>query len=421
MPDNPLSTAATAEAPVPRSAWMALIVTTLVFFLSVVDVSAVNVAFPSIAEDFQVSRSQLSWIISGYNVTVATGLLLAGRLADSIGRRKVFIPGVAIFMVGSALSGAAPSVELLIGARVVQAVGGSIVAATSIAVVLPDFPLTKRGTIIGIAGATAGLGAVAGPALGSVLINTVSWRGIFWLNVPLCVLVLALSPRLLRESKDPNATGRIDLLGVPIGTAAIAFIMFAIVQSEAWGVADARVIALFVLGLALLPVLVLRSARHPEPLLDLTLFKIRSFSSAAVGSAFFSAAFTSGFLVSSLVLQDLWNQPITTTGLALVPSPLLAAIFSPIAGRYADRFGHRWLLGVGSLLCAVAYILYFLVLDEEPAVFSLFVPISLLLGIGVGLSIASWSSAGMSDISPCLLYTSPSPRDATLSRMPSSA
>ena len=170
--------------------------------------------------------------------------------------------------------------------------------------------------------------------------------------------------------------------------------------------ADARVIALFVLGLALLPVLVLRSARHPEPLLDLSLFKIRSFSSAAVGSAFFSAAFTSGFLVSSLVLQDLWDQPITTTGLALVPSPLLAAIFSPIAGRYADRFGHRWLLGFGSLLCAVAYILYFLVLDEEPAVFSLFVPISLLLGIGVGLSIASWSSAGMSDISPANFGTS---------------
>lgn len=395
--DNPSIPTPPADA-VPRSAWLALSVTTLVFFLSVVDVSAVNVAFPSIAEDFDVSKSELSWIISGYNITVATGLLLAGRLADSIGRRRVFVPGVAIFAVGSALCGLAPSVEWLIAARVIQAVGGSIIAAASLAVVLPEFPFSKRGAVIGIAGATAGLGAVAGPALGSLLINSVSWRAIFWLNVPLCVLVLVLSPRLLRESKDPNATGRIDLLGVPIGTIAIALIMFGIVQSESWGLSDSRVIALFLIGLALLPLLIWRSARHPEPLLDLELFRSRSFASAAAGSAFFSAAFTSGFLVGSLVLQDLWDQPITTTGLALVPSPILAAFFSPIAGRYADRFGHRWLLGFGSTLCGIAFVLYFFALGDEPAVFTRFVPISLLLGVGVGLSIASWSSAGLSDV-----------------------
>lgn len=392
--------AAVGSQEVPRTAWLALGVTTVVFFLTVIDVSAVNVAFPSISEDFEVSKSDLSWIISGYNITVATGLLLAGRLADSLGRKRVFIPGVVIFMIGSALSGAAPSAALLIAARVVQAVGGSIVAASSLAVVLPEFPLSKRGSVIGIAGATAGLGAVAGPALGSILINTVSWRAIFWLNVPLCLLILALSPRLLRESKDPNASGKIDWLGVPIGTAAIGLIMFAIVQSESWGIGDARVIALFIVGISLVPLLIWRSARHPEPLLDLSLFPIKSFSSTTLGAAFYSTAFTSGFLVGSLVLQELWDQSITTTGLALVPAPILAALFPPIAGRYADRFGHRWLLGLGSALCGVAYVLYFVLLDEDPAVFTRFVPISLILGTGVGLSISSWSSAGLSDIGP---------------------
>ncbi len=390
---------------VPRSAWLALLVTTVVFFLTVVDVSAVNVAFPSIREDFAVSNSELSWIISGYNVTVATGLLLAGRLADSIGRKRVFMPGVVIFMLGSLLCGIAPSVNTLIAARVVQAVGGAVVAASSLAVVLPDFPLSKRSTVIGIAGATAGLGAVAGPAVGSVLIELFSWRSIFLLNVPLCLLILALAPGLLRESKNPNARGRVDLLGIPIGTAAIALIMFAIVQSESWGLTDGRILALLVVGLALVPLLIWRSARHPEPLLDLTLFKIRSFASTNAGAAFYSSAFTAGFLVSSLVIQEMWDQPLSTTGLALSPAPVLAAVASPLAGRFADRFGHRWLLGFGSSLCGLAYLLYLLLLDETPAVFTRFVPISLLLGIGIGLSISSWSSAGLSDIGPAKFGT----------------
>ncbi|MGI9597648.1 MAG: MFS transporter [Acidimicrobiales bacterium] len=394
-----------SDPAVPRSAWLALSVTTVVFFLTVVDVSAVNVAFPSIGDDFGVSKSQLSWIISGYNITVASGLLLAGRMADSIGRKRVFMPGVVIFMVGSLLSGLAPSVAMLIGARVIQAVGGAIVAAASLAVVLPEFPLSKRGTVIGIAGATAGLGAVAGPALGSVLIEAWSWRAIFLINVPLCLLVLALSPRLLRESKDPNATGKVDLLGIPIGTAAIALIMFAIVQSESWGLSDPRIVALLIVGLALVPVLIWRSARHPEPLIDLSLFGIRSFASAIGGVTFYSSAFTAGFLVSSLTLQDLWDQSLRVTGLALVPGPILAAVASPLAGRYADRFGHRWLLGFGSAICGLAYLLYLLLLDETPAVFTRFVPISLVLGIGIGLSISSWSSAGMADIPPAKFGT----------------
>ncbi len=383
-----------------RSAWLALTITTLVFFLVVVDVSAVNVAFPSIEDDLGSSRSTLSWIISAYNIVVATGLLPAGRLADSLGRKRMFVPGVAIFLVGSLACGLAPGVGWLIAARVVQAVGGSIISATAIAVVLPEFPFDRRGMVIGIAGATAALGGVAGPALGSILIDAFGWRSIFLINVPACLAILLLAPRLLRESKDPAASGRIDLLGAPLGTVAVALIMFGVVQSEAWGLADPRSIALVVVGLALLPVLIWRSARHPEPLLDLDLFAIRSFSSTSAGVAVYSLAFTSGFLVNSLLLQDLWDQSITTTGLALVFSPVLAAVGSPIAGSLADRIGHRWILGVGSALCGLANIGYLLALDDEPAVFTRFVPLSLIVGVGIGLSISSWSSAGLADVAP---------------------
>ncbi len=384
----------------PRSPWIALSVTTVVFFLVVIDISAVNVAFPSISEDLDAPESTLSWIISGYNVTVAALLLVVGRTADSWGRKKLFMPGIAIFAVGSVLCGLAPSVGWLIGARVVQAVGGAIISPTSLAVVLPEFPPEKRSAAIGVLGATGGLGAVAGPAIGSVIIDLWSWRGIFWINVPACLLVLAVSPRILRESKNPNATGRIDLLGVVIGTAAIALVMIAIVESESLGLSDPRVFAMFIGGLALIPPLLRRSARHPEPLIELPLFRIRSFASANAAVAFFSLAFTSGFLTGSLLLQRLWGQSITTTGQALVIPPLLSAAVSPLSGRLADRIGHRWILAVGSLSSAAGYIGYLLVLDETPQVFTHYVPLSLLIGVGTGATIATWSSAGLSDISP---------------------
>ncbi len=390
----------TIDTKITRQAWLALAVTTLSTFLVVIDISAVNVAFPSIESDMETSRTTLGWIISGYNIVVGALLLASGRLADSIGRLKVYIPGVALFMVGSLLCGLAPSVGLLIGARLVQGCGGALVAASGFAVMLPEFPPSRRSTAIGIAGATGALGAVVGPALGSVLIDAFSWRAIFYINVPLSLLVLLLAPKFLRESKNPDANGRIDLIGVLIGTLSVALVMFGIVRSEEWGLGDWRVWALIVVGAALLPVLIRRSRSHPEPLLDLDLFAFRSFSSTSTGVAFYGFAFTSGALVNSIVLQDLWDQDLSVVGLAFVPGPLLAAVISPLTGSFADRVGHRWLLGVGCLMCALGYLALLFAIGAEPAVWSRFVPLSLISGVGVGLTVATWSSAGLADIPP---------------------
>jgi MFS family permease len=175
--------------------------------------------------------------------------------------------------------------------------------------------------------------------------------------------------------------------------------MVAIVQSETWGV-DSRVVGLFLSGMVLVPVLIHRSRRHPEPLIELTLFRYRSFSATNLGVAFYSLSFTSGYLASSLLLQELWNQSITTTGQALVIGPLISAAAAPLSGRLADRIGHRWILCAGAALSAVGYGLNYLLLDGEPHVFDLFVPISVLIGIGTGTTIATWASAGLSDIEP---------------------
>ena len=388
-----------------RDAWLAVAVSTVVFLLVVIDISAVNVAFPSIRDDFDVSEATLGWVISGYNVTLAALLLVAGRYADSFGRKKLFIPGVAIFLLGSALSALAPSVGFLIAARVVQGVGGAIISPTAIAVVLPDFPANKRSTIIGITGATGALGAVVGPALGAFLTDVWSWRGIFWINVPIGIIVLVVAPRLLRESRNPAATGKIDLVGVPIGTAGIGLVMFAIVRSEQWGVFDPRVLALAVAGVVLLWMLVRRSRAHAEPLLELDLFALRSFSSTNAGLFLYSMAFTSGFLINSLLLQELWGQSLAVVGTSLALSPIVATCVSPVAGRLADRVGHRWILAIGSTVNGLAYLSYTVVLDESPSVWTTFVPISLLVGVGVGATIATWSSAGLSDVNPAQFGT----------------
>ena len=305
---------------VPRRAWLALGLTNIVIFFVVIDISAVNVAFPNIRNEFGATDSELSWIIGAYNIALGAFLMVFGRLADSIGRRRTYLPGVALFGLGSVLCALTPGVGWLIAARVVQATGGSMVTAAGFAVFLPEFPPNKRATAIGIAGATGALGGVAGPLVGSILIDLWSWRGIFWLNAPLCLLVVVTGPRYLSESRDPNATGRIDAVGVVAGTAAVGLVMFAIVQSESWGIGDPRIGTLAVVGVLLAVLLVRRSRTHPEPLINLDLFRFASFRSANIGVVFYGLGFTSGFLVNSLFLQDVWDLPIRQVGMAIAPS-----------------------------------------------------------------------------------------------------
>ncbi|MFN0092398.1 MAG: MFS transporter [Acidimicrobiales bacterium] len=399
LPASPSTESPSTEA-VDRHAWLSLSITTLVAFLVVVDVSVVNVAFPSIRADLGASETSLSWIISGYNITVAAFLLIGGRLADSLGRKRVFLPGVVGFLAGSLLSGLAPTAWLLVAARVVQAIGGALLMPSSLAVTLPEFPLSRRATAIGVWGAMGSLGAAFGPSFGSLLIGLGSWRYIFLINVPICVLVVVAGHRVLRESRNPAAAGRPDLAAVPIGAAAVALVMFAIVQSESWGLGDTRVLALAVVGVGLVGLLIRRSRRHPEPLLDLSLFRQRSFAVVNAAGALYSMAFTSGFLLNSLLLQTYWAQSVGRAGLALTPAPLLATAVSLPAGRWADRYGHRWVTGLGAALCASSFLLLLVTVGASPQVWSLFVPISLLYGLGTGLSIASWFSAAVSDVEP---------------------
>ncbi|MDE0215747.1 MAG: DHA2 family efflux MFS transporter permease subunit [bacterium] len=386
--------------PVERRSWLALGAATAAAFMVVVDVSIVNVAFPSIQKSLDASNAALSWIVSGYSITVGSFLLLSGRLADRQGRRKMFNLGLAVFAVGSLFCGIAPQVEVLIAARVVQALGGSLIMPSSLAMVLPEFPVSRRSAAIGMWGAMGALGAAFGPSIGALLIEGLGWRWIFYVNLPIAALVFAASLRLVRESRDESTEGRLDVVGVPVGTLALALIMVAIVQGEGWGYGDSRIIVFAALGVVLLPFVIWRSRSHPNPLLDLSLFSHRSFSAATASFGLYALGFVPGFLMSSLLLQNLWGLSVLETGLGLTPGPIMASLLSVPIGRMADRWGHRWLLTLGVVLCALSYLWLLLLAGESSAYFTVFLPANLVLGIGVGLSIATFVSAAMSDVPP---------------------
>ena len=386
--------------PVERRSWLALGAATAAAFMVVVDVSIVNVAFPSIQRSLDASNAALSWIVSGYSITVGSFLLLSGRLADRQGRRRMFNLGLVIFAIGSLFSGVAPRVEILIAARVVQAVGGSLIMPSSLAMVLPEFPVSRRSAAIGMWGAMGALGAAFGPSIGALLINGLGWRWIFYVNLPIAALVFAATARLVRESRDEESKGRLDVVGVPIGTLALALVMVAIVQGEGWGYGDYRIIVFALLGVVLLPFVVWRSRSHPNPLLDLSLFSYRSFWAATASFGLYALGFVPGFLMSSLLLQDLWGLTVLEAGLGLTPGPIIASALSVPIGRLADRWGHRWLLTSGVVLCGLSYLLLLVGAGESSAYFSVFLPANVILGIGVGLSIATFVSAAMSDVPP---------------------
>ena len=383
-----------------REAWIALSVATAAAFLVVVDVSVVNVALPSIADDLDTTPNELPWVISAYNISIASFLLLGGRLADRRGRRAVFSAGLYVFLFGSALCGLAPNAQALIAARVVQAIGGALLTPASLAMVLPQFPLSRRGVAIGVWGSMGALGAAFGPSLGAFLIELSSWRLIFLINVPLGIVVAVMSRRLITESRDETATGPLDLIGVPVGVVGVALVMFGVVRTQEQGWFDGIVLAAIFFGLALLPVVVWRSAHHPGPLLDLSLFQGRSFSVAVGAFWLYSLGFTAGFLLNSFLLQRLWGMDVLTAGFGLTPTAIVGAVTSVQLGGLADRVGHRWIVAAGSFLTAGAYLWILLNFTTEQQYFAVYLPGALAAGLGIGATIAGYQSAAMAEIAP---------------------
>ena len=371
-----------------------LAVSSLAAFLAFLDVTIVNIAFPAIAAEFpQSSPADLSWIFTAYNVTFAALLVPAGRLADLWGRRRVFLVGLALFGIASAVCAAAPTVGLLVAGRTAQALAAALLAPSSLALLLPVFPAERLGFAVGTWGAMGGIAAATGPALGGLVVDVLGWRAVFLLNLPVVALTLVAATLVITESRERGARLP-DLAGVLLLGVGVALLAWGIVGGETSWTSPAT-LARLVGGLGLLAVFAWRNARVATPLVEPALFRVLAFRAAIVGYLVFSAAFYALLLANVLFLTGVWHYAVLTAGLAVTPGPLMAATASAVGGRLADRFGARAVLVPGALLFATGCALFAAGMGGDPAYLTHFLPATLLTGTGVG---AVFSGLGVATV-----------------------
>lgn len=386
--------------------WLVLLVTSVAVFMALLDVTIVNIAFPDIRRSFaHDSLADLSWVLNAYSILFAAALVPAGRLADRLGRKRLFLAGILLFLAASVTSGLAGSLSVLVGARGVQAIGAAILLPTSLSLVLPEFPVQQRALVTSLWAATGAVAAATGPSLGGALVQWQSWRWVFFVNLAIGLPALLPAARLLRERRDEQATGWPDAVGALLLAIGVGALALGIVKGGDWGWASARTVGSLVAAAVLSVLLVARSARHPRPVFELSLFRTRSFTVGVVGTLVFSIGFFALLLANVLFLTTVWRYSVLGAGLALTPAPIMAALAAPAAGRLADRFGQRAVAIPGSLLFGAGPLLLAATTTGVARYWTAFLPWALLAGCGIGLTLPAFSSAAVAEL--------PRPRFAT--------
>jgi EmrB/QacA subfamily drug resistance transporter len=386
--------------------WKVLLVTSVAVFMGFLDVTIVNIAFPDIQASFpDASLAGLSWILNAYNIVFAALLVPAGRLADRLGRRRMFFVGVGTFLAASTACGLAPSVPFLVGARVIQAAGAAVLVPTSIGLLLPEFPLEQRATATALWGATGAIAAATGPSLGGVLVEATSWRWVFFVNLAIGLPALIPARRLLRERRDEHPGPLPDVVGAVLLIIGVGLLSLGIVKGHDWGWDSARVIGSLAGSAIAFAAFVLRSARHPAPVVELGLLRVRSFAIANVGVFLFALGFYALLLSNILFLTGVWGWSVLKAGIAVTPGPLMAAFAAALGGRLADRYGQRVVAVPGGLLFAAGCLLFATTTTATPHYATEYLPWTLLTGAGVGLSFAAWGSAAVAELPPSRFAT----------------
>lgn len=384
--------------------WKVLLITSVGLFMASLDLFIVNLAFPDLARDFAgTSFANLSWVLNAYAIVFAALLVPAGRIADRVGRKRVFVSGMTLFATASALCAAAPSVPLLVAARVLQAAGGAMMIPTTLGLVLPAFPAEQRPLAIGIWSAISGVAAALGPPIGGLLVQ-ISWHWIFLVNVPIGAVTVLLALRTLEEVRQPE-DGRPDLLGAAQLALGIGLLTLAIVKGPEWGWSDGRDLAAFAGAAALIVVFALRSARHRAPVIELPLLRVRSFALANLATLVFFAGFGSMLLSGVLLLTEVWGYSALRAGLALSPGPLTAALFAIPSGRLGGRIGQRPVAVAGGLLFAASFGFILATIGPTPEYATTWLPGFVLCGAGVGMALGTLPAAATAALPPSRFAT----------------
>jgi EmrB/QacA subfamily drug resistance transporter len=372
--------------------WKVLITVSAAVFMASLDLFIVNIALPGIGRAFPASGlGSTSWVLNGYSIVYAACLVPAGRYADRVGRRRVFLLGLLVFVVGSALCGSAPSIVGLVLARIVQATGAACLTPTSLAVLLPEFEPSQRPTAIGVWAAVGGIAAALGPPLGGLLVEA-NWRLVFWVNVPIGVVTAIVARRLLRDSRDPDHS-RPDLLAAAILTVAIGSLALSLVKAPDWGWDSVWTIGWLAAATLGLVVFWWRCYVHPAPVIDPTMLRVRSFAAANTASLLFSAGFSAMLLGNVLFMTGVWHYSALKAGLSLTPGPTMAAIVAAPAGAAARRFSARALSTIGLALFTIGSGSWLTLARQTPNYPGQMLPGLIIGGIGVGLVLPSLAGA----------------------------
>ncbi len=382
-----------------RRRWLVLAVTVAAQFMVILDVSVVNVALPAIKHDLHFSQASLQWVITAYSILFAGTLLLGGRLADLLGRRRLFMTGVGLFTLGSLLSGLAWSEGALIVTRALQGLGGALLAPAALAIVVTTFREGRdRNVALAVWGSVSGIGGAAGVLLGGVLTSYLNWSWIFFINVPVGVALVALAPALLGESRAQFVHRRFDLAGAASVTSGLMLLVYTLTRAAQHGWGNATTIALLAGSASLMAAFLAIELRTKAPLLPLRIFRQRTLAAAnAAGLAIAAVGFSMFFLLT-LYEQQVLHYSAIQTGVAFVAITLTIVAFSNVAQTLVTRLGVRRVLVVGLLLDTTALALLSRLPVHGHYFWDLF-PALVLAGIGMAFSFVPMTIAGLTGVS----------------------
>jgi EmrB/QacA subfamily drug resistance transporter len=335
--------------------WWTLIAVCTATFVLLLDITVVNVALPEIARDLDASFTDLQWVVDAYTLTLAALLLLGGSMADQFGRRLIFSVGIAIFICSSAVCGFAVSPLMLNLARAVQGIGGAFMFATGLALIAATFPPKERGTAIGVWGAVTGAGVAVGPLIGGVLVDAIGWESIFFINLPIGLVTLAITAARVDESKDPSPLP-LDWLGTVVFSLGLFALIFALIRGNPEGWSSGLIVGLLVAAAVLLIAFLVIEGRAPRPTFDLALFRKPSFVAASLAAFALSASVFSMFLYLALYLQNILGYDALGAGLRFLPVTVVSFAIAPAAGKFAEKLGVRWFLSGGLLLVGIGLV-----------------------------------------------------------------
>ncbi len=372
--------------------WWTLIAVAFGLFMIMLDNTVVNVALPSIRADLGISISELEWVVNGYALTFGVLLLTGGKLADLLGRRRIFIVGLVIFTTSSFFCGFANSATVLIGARVVQGVGAALMNPATLSIITATFPPRQRGMAIGIWAGVSAMALAIGPLVGGAITEHINWSWVFYINVPIGLLGIVAARIFIDESKDMTEQ-RLDFPGLLTSGVALFALTYGLIEANHYGWTSARIVSCFVVAAVFFVVFILLESNQRLPMLDLSLFRNASFTSANTVMLLIGLAMFGTFFFVSLYVQNVLNYSPMQAGATFLPMTVLIILVAPLSGKLSDTLGPRAMMVPGLSLVTASLVLFSI--QDEGSTFWTLLPALFVGGLGMGLAMAPTTSAAM--------------------------